>query len=243
MDDIDDLLRAPVRVPTGENYFSVLSRIHAMREPEWYLEVGTDTGKSLVLAQGKSVAVDPRFRCDGAAIVGSKPELHMFQTTSDDFFDSGKARAVAADGYDFFFLDGMHKFEFLLRDFMNAEKHAAPGALVAMHDCVPSSYVAADREWRKDVTNRWMGDVWKVVPILREFRPDLTVLVADCAPSGLTLVSDLDPTNDALEENYDRIMDRYMSMQIDDFGASELELALDLTPVSDPRVAGLVGAA
>jgi len=34
----------------------------------------------------------------------------------------------------------------------------------------------------------WTGDVWKIVPALIKFRPDLRVFTIACPPTGLTVV-------------------------------------------------------
>lgn len=95
----------------------------------------------------------------------------------------------------FSFLDGMHLFEFLLRDFIAAEKASGPNGVIAMHDCCPFSHEMTTR----DLDNlpqgggAWTGDVWKLIPILREYRPDLKLTVLNAAPTGLVFVSGLKP--------------------------------------------------
>ena len=39
----------------------------------------------------------------------------------------------------------------------------------------------------------WSGDVWKVVVWLRRHRPDLRITTLDVAPTGLAVVTGLDP--------------------------------------------------
>lgn len=54
-----------------------------------------------------------------------------------------------------------------------------------------------------------MGDVYKIAPVLRRYRPDLEVGVfyTFIGPyrKGLAVVKNLDPNNTALEENYEQI--------------------------------------
>jgi hypothetical protein len=52
----------------------------------------------------------------------------------------------------------------------------------------------------------WTGDVWKVVPILRHYRPDLHVTVFDSSPTGLAVVTGLNPANHTLSEHYAEIL-------------------------------------
>lgn len=61
--------------------------------------------------------------------MGEKPALHLFQATSDDFFASDFLRR---DGIrlGLSFLDGMHLYEFLLRDVMNTEAASDPNGVI-----------------------------------------------------------------------------------------------------------------
>jgi len=119
--------------------------------------------------------------------------------TSDDFF----AETSPDLPPDFCFIDGLHLFEYALRDFMNIERRAAPGAVVVIDDVFPNHPIQAERERQTCV---WTGDVWRLVEILRNYRPDLFLLPLDAAPAGLLLVAGLDPSNRVLWQNYDIIV-------------------------------------
>lgn len=210
----------------GLGYLKFLKRVHATLDPKWYLEIGTSRGDSLALSKARSIAIDPKFRLKHDVFTG-KDELRMFQMPSDTYFqDNGEHRNHPK--IDLAFLDGMHLFEFLLRDFMGTEKVARKNGTIILHDCVPMSYAAADRNWDRKVTKQWTGDVWKVVPILREYRPDLTVRVIDCPPSGMCVITGLDPKSTVLTDHYDEILAKYSDMDIDDFGLDKLHETLDL---------------
>ena len=81
-----------------------------------------------------------------------------------------------------------------------------------MNDCLAVDALTAARE-RK--TGFWTGDVWKLVPILREFRPDLNVFTIAALPSGLCVVSRLDPRSTILSDHFDGIVARYMAMPLE----------------------------
>ncbi len=220
-----DLIRLYPQL-SGVPYRSFLTRLHAVVEPEWYLEIGTSRGDSLALSRARSVAVDPAFRIKHDIAV-HKGELHLFQMTSDEFFDDAKRQAWMPR-FDLAFLDGMHLFEYLLRDFINTERYCASQSVIAIHDCVPITLAAADRTWVRSRTRQWTGDVWKLVPILQKYRPGLQIRVVDCPPSGLVLVTGLDPENRVLTEAYDDIFKEYEPATISSYGKDRLyeELAI-----------------
>lgn len=204
----------------GRHYLDVLEHLHLTRRPDWYLEIGSGRGHSLSRCPGRAIAVDPDFRLTGD-VMGDKPELHLLRQTSEAFFASGKALELAPR-IDLAFIDGMHLFEYVLDDFIAAEKLCDAGAMILLHDLVPFSPAAAERKWDPERTKGWSGDVWKMTLILRECRPDLEFKVLNPRPCGLGVITGLDPTNSTLEEARDDIVARFMDLTIEEFGARKL---------------------
>src|ERR1700733_7310688 len=207
----------------GINYHDYLRQIHHVIQPSSYLEIGVETGATLGLAQCRAVAIDPKFQLQGNPL-GQRAETHFFQMKSDEFFARYNLETFLHHGVDFAFLDGMHHFEYLLRDFFNTEKYSHADTIVALHDCYPVNAEIADRERnygrRVDGDTRiwWAGDVWKLLPILRDFRPDLDVAVLDCPPTGLVVVRRLDPNSRVLLDAHDEIVAKYRDISLEKFG-------------------------
>ena len=166
-------------------YIHVLTDLHHALSPRSYLEIGVRFGRSLALARGPAVGVDPAPEIR----VSLPPGTRVFDQTSDDFFADNQNSDII-ESIDFAFIDGLHRFEAALRDFMNVERLATPDAIVAIDDVLPNHSAQAERLRR---TRVWVGDVWKLVPTLHRWRPDLVMAVLDTAPSGLLLISGLDP--------------------------------------------------
>ncbi|WP_299786874.1 glycosyltransferase [uncultured Marivita sp.] len=200
----------------GLNYLAFFDRLHQTVKPDWYLEIGTQTGASLAFSTAKSIAVDPVFRLR-QDVVGQKPALYSFQETSDAFFEAGRLKQLGAK-IDLAFLDGMHLFEYLLRDFIGTEKHASKDGLILLHDCLPWNVAMTARQRGQAETSSWTGDVWKLVPILQKYRPDLTLEIVDAAPTGLVIVTGLNPASRVLEKNYDAILEEFLDINLGDYG-------------------------
>jgi hypothetical protein len=169
----------------GPHYYDVLAALHDFVTPEWYFEIGTNRGGSLEVCPGKFIAVDPQLILTNFSMK-DRPEGHFFQITSDGFFDLGFLEGLGIRP-ELGFLDGMHRFEFLLRDFMNFEKRSAPGAIAILHDCLPFTAAMTARDWDPKKTRQWTGDVWKTLAILLKHRPDLQIDVLDAYPTGLVI--------------------------------------------------------
>ncbi|MBI1172597.1 hypothetical protein GC209_14465 [bacterium] len=212
---------------TGLRYVQFMDGLHRDNLFDWYLEVGCRKGRTFAPVRGKTIAVDPYFLIE-TNVIKTKPQLHIFQETSDDFFESGFLAAMKIK-LSFSFLDGMHLFEFLLRDFMAAEKASHPDGVIALHDCCPFNHEMTTRDLDNIPKGGWTGDVWKLLPILRKYRPDLVVTVLDAAPTGMVLVSNLDPKSKVLRSKYDKIMKTFRDVTLQDFGVEEFNACFDYT--------------
>jgi Methyltransferase domain len=189
----------------GGEYLGLLDKIHAYLLPRTYLEVGIRYGTSIALTLPGTVAVgvDPayeiRFPLDAST--------RLFKMTSEEFYQrEDLAEIFGGLPVDLAFIDGMHRFGVALHDFMNVERLSAPGSVVLLHDCNPK-----DERWvgPDPLMSLWTGDVWKVIPCLREHRPDLDVHTIDVGPSGLGIIAGLDPESRVLEERYEDICRQY----------------------------------
>lgn len=195
-----------------DNYYVLLALIHETRQPDLYVEIGVNKGDSLGFAQPgtRVVGVDPKPEVD--EIPNS---CTIVAQTSDDFFANPKA--LRGEPIDLGFADGLHWWEQTLRDVANLERHASPDGVILIHDCNPRDEITAARE---RTTVFWSGDVWKTVVALRRYRPDLSVITADVPPTGLAIVTGLDPTSDVLFDRYNEIV-----AEIDQLTWADMEAA------------------
>lgn len=212
-----DGIRETERKPhEGVFYTEALSWFHRFLNPKNYFEIGTLTGSTLKGVSAPTIAVDPAFQIS-SEVIGSKPELHLYQKTSDDFFRNHNLSALFGRPAELCFLDGLHWYEFLLRDFANTEKQCRRNSVIILHDCVPTDLYVARRsvgdmaDLAASVPNPqwWAGDVWKTVAILKKFRPDLRIHVFDAPPTGLVCITNLDPDSTLIDDNYFDLVDTY----------------------------------
>ncbi|MGI3186205.1 hypothetical protein [Nioella aestuarii] len=210
---------------TGMHYHRFLRNLHDTTLLDWYMEIGCRDGSSFAPVRSKTIAVDPFFRVERNAI-GAKPALHIFQQTSDDFFASGFLDALGIR-LSLSFLDGMHLFEYLLRDVIQTERRSRPDGVIMMHDCCPFDHPMTTRDLNNIPEAAWTGDVWKLLPILKQYRPDLKIDVLDCKPTGLVMLSNLDPGNTALSDAYDKILADWVTVTLEDYGTARFFESFD----------------
>ncbi len=195
--------RAGVQPP---DYIRLLEFFHHLLVPRTYFEIGTNMGASLTLASCASIAVDPvaSSRFD---VLGRKSSLKYFAKTSDDFFATVDL-GVELSGVpvDLGFIDGFHSFDQVLRDFIHLEPYCAPETVICIHDVLPRTDSEADRDRR---TSSWAGDVWKVVDILRQYRPHLRYACLDVSPTGIFLVTGF--SSEMPKFDFDGVVSQHMN--------------------------------
>ncbi|HYD79468.1 MAG TPA: class I SAM-dependent methyltransferase [Paucimonas sp.] len=236
LDQRDHIDAAKRRFP-GPQYLDWLQWLHVRLKPATYLEIGVETGQSLRFAQGatKAVGVDPEIH-----IVHSQEcWVKLFRQTSDDFFAQHDLRRIFdGQAVDFAFIDGLHTFDQALKDFANIERYAHAGTVVAFHDVFPVSPATALRD-RKSIF--WLGDTWKVVPILKELRPDLKIFTVPAFPSGLTLVTGLNSAAPLSAPDLERAIARWMTAELDPYLA-DIDLHLNAIPNDYQAASALLAA-
>lgn len=205
----------PSQQHAGLFYRECLRVIHKTLQPRAYLEVGCLDGETLSLAACPAIGIDVQFQ-PKISVSSNSTALMLFQMASDEFFKRYNPFVFLERRIDLAFLDGMHLIENLLRDFINTERFCNPNGAVLLHDCLPLDQYMAVRDMA-DVARRamsiqpawWTGDVWKILPILNDYRPDLSVYAFNASPTGLVMVTSLDPDNHVLEQEFDTIMAKY----------------------------------
>ena len=68
----------------------------------------------------------------------------------------------------------------------------------------------------------WTGDVWKIIPILKQYRPDLRIFNLDAGPTGLVCCTNVDPKSQVIENSYGKIWDDWRKVELQDYGFDKL---------------------
>lgn len=173
-----------------------LAMLHEKLQPRGYLEVGVYSGDSLRLVHPgtPAIGIDPAPHLQGH-FPGT---TRVFAMTSDQFFedivtpeirdpnmDLAHIDNILAAHLDLAFIDGMHLFEFALRDFLNIEQYANPRTVVVLDDVMPRNQHEAART---QCPGDWTGDVWKVPSLLGAYRRDLKLHWVDTEPTGTAVI-------------------------------------------------------
>ena len=233
--DVTDTLEAGIRFG-GEHYLQLMARILDALRPRTYVEIGVEHGTSLRLVQAPTLAIgiDPEPKLARPPAANQK----VFAETSDAFFASRDPRAeLGGLPIDLAFIDGMHQFEFALRDFYNLERYCSRDSTILIDDCYPLNRETAERERRRDF---WSGDIWRLILLLKKYRPDLAIHIVATAPTGLAVVRRLDPDSRFLREHHDRLCREFLAV---DYAFLEDDMAgkLNLFPNDWGKIRALLG--
>lgn len=199
-----------------------------------YLEIGVFNGHIFFRIRSDfKVAVDPEFRFDNTRKLGklfvNPYNLYnrYYQKASDDFFEKDAPALFATKKIEISLIDGMHEFDFALRDIENTVKYLSNNGVIVVHDCNPLTKEAncSFEEWKnRNFSGVWNGDVWKAVLYIRSQRKDLTAFVLD-TDHGLGIISRKPDTNPL----------GFSKQEIEKFGYSDFDVNrnewLNLQPV------------
>jgi tetratricopeptide (TPR) repeat protein len=227
-------LWARIELP-GDIYLDQLRRIHEALKPRTYLEIGVFKGQSLRLAnpRTRAIGIDPAPQLEHPP--GPRQTVHAI--ASDDFFVRHDIIAeLGGERVELAFIDGMHLFEYALRDFINIERLAKPDSIVLVHDCYPLDRQTSSRNCE---TLFWSGDVWRLIPLLKKYRPDLSVNVIAAPPTGLGIIRGLNPESNVLRDRMDEIVAEFMDLDYTTLEGRKAE-TLNRYPNEWPRIAELL---
>ncbi len=231
--DVNGLRNKEKYFPDGILYTDFFKFLDKHLRPRTYFEIGTERGRSVRAFDCAAVCVDPQFKLEADVLAG-RSQIHFYQLPSDTFFAQHNLKNLFENGPDLCFLDGMHRCEYLLRDFINTEQLCHDRSIIFLHDCIPAFPRMTLRTHQIGDPSEgpfqyaWTGDVWKVVPILKKFRPDLKVFLLDCAPTGLVAITNLNPTSTELSSQYQTALEEMRQLDIESFTMSRL---LDQAPL------------
>ena len=180
---------ASMRFP-GPDYYRVLAWLHEDLKPKTYLEIGVFQGNSLRLAMPPTIAlgIDPFPEVDARW----RTQTQIVSMASSEFFAKHSlAEFFGVNSFSLAFVDGLHHFDQAIDDIFNLEPYAQPESVIAVHDTIPLDEKTSART---PCTRFHTGDVWKVVPFLKQCHPDLELVTVRTGPSGLTLIRRLNPS-------------------------------------------------
>nr|WP_294502808.1 class I SAM-dependent methyltransferase [uncultured Rhodopila sp.] len=142
-----------------------------------YLEIGVSRGDTFrEVAIAERTGVDPAFAFNTNEIANELTRL--VPLPSDAFF----ANEPCFPPYDLIYIDGLHKFEQVVRDFGNALLRAHRRSVIIVDDTLPNDAYSAIPDavacmrHRKTVgsdNGSWHGDVFKLVFYIHDFWPGL----------------------------------------------------------------------
>lgn len=172
-----------------------------------YLEIGIAwKGNFDLIECEKKTGVDPGYDTD-------------YRMSSDEFFKINK------DVYDIVFIDGLHHWEQVTRDFINMTGCLKIGGIILLHDCLPTCKEHQGRKHHPIVgQTAWTGDVWKAIVQLRADGWDIKTINTDWGISIYRAITLKEKRSIDLElswENFEKMKDKWLDiMTLEQFYSS-----------------------
>lgn len=162
--------------------YEFLAMLHRELKPRGYLEIGVRYGDSLKLANCPAIGIDPV-----RTVRALRSNESHWTMTSDEFFSRDWVSGyLAGFEIDLIYVDGMHLYEYALRDFINVARYANERTVVVFDDTHPYNSAIATRA---QPPGDWTGDVWKTMDIIQNAsRLELSTAQVDVSPTGAFVV-------------------------------------------------------
>ena len=180
----------------------VIEKLMRFKNLKNYLEIGVFNGHIFFRIKSPfKIAVDPEFRFDFMRKLGkiilnpSNLNNKYFRKTADDFFAQDAATVIGNKKIQISLIDGMHEYEYALRDIENTLKYLSDDGVIVVHDCNALTKEAnvSFADWKaRNFSGTWNGDVWKTIVHLRSLRPDIDAFVLD-TDHGLGIITKRKP--------------------------------------------------
>lgn len=213
----------------------VIQRLIKEKKYTNYLEIGVFNGRVFFRVKcDLKVAVDPEFKFDSLRKFG-KSLLNpanfrnkYFEKTSDAFFAEDADALLGGRKFDIAFIDGMHEYEYALRDVENTLNYLSDNGVIIMHDCNPLTKQSASsfEDWKnRNFADVWNGDVWKVILHMQSLRKDVNAFTLDC-DHGLGMITKSKP-----EKTLHFTREQITSLTYEDFNKNRKDF-INLKPES-----------
>jgi hypothetical protein len=191
----------------------LLNEIAVIVGAQTYLEIGVESGLTFMQVNiEKKTGVDPKFHFDYQKEIGSN--IAFYEITSDVFFQKIDKAEISHSRFDLIFIDGLHVFDQVLRDFINSIRYVNFGGVIVIDDTVPIDEFSAlpsqvdcyklRKASGKHDDGSWHGDVYKLVDIVSKSKFDKTRIatVTDMSnPKTVIWMEDGDWSSFELESN------------------------------------------
>ena len=145
------------------------------------------------------------------------PNQQVYPVTSDYFFHS--PYMVKELHPDIILISGFHRFEQVLRDVIFAEKLCSNKSIIMVENTAPASQDDIDRADITAVAHQ-TGDVFKIIPIFKKYRPEMKVSTLIDVDKGITIFENLDESNHTLQYELVQAVEEVIDIPFADRDAS-----------------------
>jgi hypothetical protein len=155
--------------------------------------------------------------------IGVDPALGgTYRMTSDAFF------AQNVEKFDLIFIDGMHTFEQVYKDFFNAYNVLNAGGVILFHDMLPTSW---EQEMVPRMSRGWNGTVWKIAYELKRLLDNQFAIIVADQGLGIVFKNNEKPKLTPSDEDYVRAQNATYNDFLKDYTSFNLVSASEFEPL------------
>jgi hypothetical protein len=188
------------------NRIDVVQLLISKFEDPTYLEIGC-AGNELFdsINISKKIGVDP---ASGGNV----------RKTSDAFFENNNNR------FDVVFIDGLHEYEQIRRDFINSIKYLNDGGWIAIHDMLPRNWI--EQHVPSVSMAQWTGNGWKIgFELLETLGIEFKILKLDCGVGVIKVIDSnavlKDLRNDLSQKEFSYFYENFSKLPVTEWSDAQ----------------------
>ena len=173
-----------------------------------YLEIGVERGRTFEAIDSKiRVGVDPNPLFNHKRLPDN---VSFYKMTSDEFFSG-----YNGNRFNLIFVDGLHTAHQTYKDVIESFRILSRDGIILLDDVWPSDYASSigDKPTSDKMKQelgikhrRWYGDVYKVIPALKYFFPEISIVILGNSTDSHAQALLSKPKNYELDLNMDKVI-------------------------------------
>jgi hypothetical protein len=163
-------------------------------KPKQFLTIGDHGRYVLPIPEGiEAIGVDPWPAKKDKELA---PNQSIFPVTSDYFFHS--VYMTRGINPDIVLITKIQRVEHVLRDIIFSEKLCKDNAVIMITGTCPADVRDTERSAQLLYPTQ-VGDVYKLIPIIKKLRPKIKISTITDIPDGVTILENLDKTDNVMQ--------------------------------------------
>jgi tetratricopeptide (TPR) repeat protein len=195
-----------------EDIGSILSYLHSHSKFQSYLEIvnwDQDIGNSLAKTNTTTISISHQ------TLKISTSNRYFFKAHPNLFFNKVNLSDIIQSKLGMIYIASDNDLPQFLIALIYLSDYITPKTIICVKNTYPLDGITSSE---RKYTSFWTGNIWKLVPVLKEFFPSINIKTLKAFPAGVSIMNNFDATaGKILRCNFPEIINYADSLHYDDF--------------------------